>query len=620
MQTNHVSVPDTYDTVRAALVAMSGGPPPLPSRADTGEPFRMPVPGRWANGSGRPPQEAGVVLYLHGGGFEERNPSFEHVIAFRLSEATGRPTFDLDYSLAPEHPFPAAHDETVTAYRALLAENVPAERTVLYGESAGATILLEALHTLRAADVPLPGAVAVVSPITDLTLTSPSIDAPAGRDALDRPSLERLIGQYLAGSPRDAAPQSPLHGDLAGLPRTLIAVGGDEALLDDSRRYAEAAADAGVDVTLDVYEHLPHAFHMTVLADQRRPVADTFLERLSSWLGGPVAGRSGTRLRADTVRDMTSLGSHAHGTDARNEGVLVYVNGELKPRSEAVVSVFDSGFVLGDGVWEGLRIRRGHPAFLDRHLDRLYEGAAAIALDIGLSRAELTEAIYATLRANGMTDGVHVRLMVTRGVKATPYQDPRVTVGPATVVIVAEHKEPSPAAASEGIALFTVHVRRGAPDVLDPKLNAHSKLNDITACIQAYTAGADEALMLDPNGFVATCNSTHFFIVRHDDEGRPEVWTSSGQYCLGGITRGNVLRICREAGITAYEKTFSLTDVYGADEAFVTGTFAGLVPVRQVDGRTIGPGTRGPTTERLQRLYADLVERDVAVRAESLDA
>jgi branched-chain amino acid aminotransferase len=198
--------------------------------------------------------------------------------------------------------------------------------------------------------------------------------------------------------------------------------------------------------------------------------------------------------------------------------------------------------------------------------------------------------------------------MVTRGVKRTPYQDPRVTIGPATVVIIAEHKEPLPATVTDGITLFTTHVRRAAPDTLDPKLNAHSKLNDITACIQAYTAGADEALMLDPHGFVATCNSTHFFIVR-----RGELWTSTGDYCLGGITRSNVLRVAREAGVPSYERNFSLTDVYGADEAFVTGTFAGLVPVREVDGRVIGSGDR-PVLTRLRDLYRDHVERDVAAR------
>jgi branched-chain amino acid aminotransferase len=302
-------------------------------------------------------------------------------------------------------------------------------------------------------------------------------------------------------------------------------------------------------------------------------------------------------------------GTHDFTDDPRNDAILIWVNGELVPRERAVVSVFDSGFVLGDGVWEGLRVRSGHPAFLELHLDRLYEGAKAILLDIGLTRDEISEAIYATLRANGMVDGVHVRLMVTRGVKRTPYQDPRVTIGPATVVIIAEHKDPLPATVSDGITLFTTHVRRATPDTLDPKLNAHSKLNDITACIQAYTAGADEALMLDPHGFVATCNSTHFFVVKGD-----EVWTSDGRFTLQGITRENVLRLCAANGITARETTFSLTDVYSADEAFVTGTFAGLVPVRSVDGRTIGSGARGPMVERLQGLYRALVDADVAAR------
>ena len=304
-------------------------------------------------------------------------------------------------------------------------------------------------------------------------------------------------------------------------------------------------------------------------------------------------------------------GTHDHADDPRNAEVLVWVNGDLVPRDRAVVSVFDSGFVLGDGVWEGLRVSGGHPAFLDRHLDRLQEGARAILLDPGMTRAEITDAIYATLRANDMSDGVHVRLMVTRGLKSTPYQDPRVSIGPATVVIVAEHKEPSSATVTEGITLFTTHVRRATPDTLDPRLNAHSKLNDITACIQAYTAGADEALMLDPHGFVATCNSTHFFIVTR----MGEVWTSDGRFCLGGITRGNVLEVCRANGLLARETTFSLTDVYNAAEAFVTGTFAGVVPVRTVDGRRIGTGARGPVVERLQRLYQDHVAADVAARS-----
>src|SRR3954469_21429760 len=285
-----------------------------------------------------------------------------------------------------------------------------------------------------------------------------------------------------------------------------------------------------------------------------------------------------------TVATGPAHGAHDYVDDPRNAHVQINLNGQLVPRAQAVVSVFDAGFVLGDGVWEGLRVSGGHPAFLEQHLDRLWEGAAAIMLDIGLSRAELTAEIYRTLAANDMTgDGVHVRLMVTRGPKPTPYQDPRMSAGPATLVIIAEHKDPLPATVEAGLSLFTVHVRRAQPDTLDPKLNAHSKLNDITACIQAYTAGADEALMLDPHGFVATCNSTHFFIVRG-----AEVWTSTGMYCLGGITRSNVLRICAQAGITARERSFSLTEVYSADEAFVTGTFAGLVPVHTIDGRRIG--------------------------------
>jgi branched-chain amino acid aminotransferase len=295
-------------------------------------------------------------------------------------------------------------------------------------------------------------------------------------------------------------------------------------------------------------------------------------------------------------------------SDPRNASILINVNGELKPRAEAVVSVFDSGFMLGDGVWEGLRVHRGRAAFLARHLDRLFEGAKAIAMDVGLSREELTRRIYETLDANQMDEGVHVRLMVTRGVRSTPYQDPRVVVSPATVVIIPEYKEPDPAVYERGLRLFTVHVRRGDPAVQDQKINSHSKLNCILASIQATQADADEALMLDPHGFVATCNSTHFFIVR-----KGEVWTSSGKYCLGGITRGLVLEIAREAGISAIEKDFSLTDVYGADEAFVTGTFAGIVPVREVDGRALE--CRGPMVERLQQLYVDRLEREVSEEA-----
>ncbi len=302
-------------------------------------------------------------------------------------------------------------------------------------------------------------------------------------------------------------------------------------------------------------------------------------------------------------------GTHEYQEDPRNDDILVYVNGELVSRQEAKVSVFDSGFILGDGIWEGLRLHNGHIAFLQAHLDRLYEGAKAIDLEMGLSREDLTSALYRTIQANGMSNGVHIRLMVTRGLKTTPYQDPRVTVGPATIVIIPEYKTLNPTVHEQGIRLFTVHVRRGAPDIQDPKLNSHSKLNCILACIQATKAGFDEALMLDPHGFVATCNSTHFFIVR-----KGEVWTSTGKYCLNGITRNNIIQLCRQHGMTANATDFSLTDVYGSEEAFVTGTFAGVVPVVDIDGRVIGSGVRGPITRHLQELYAVMIDEECRAR------
>ncbi|MEM7194426.1 MAG: aminotransferase class IV [Pseudomonadota bacterium] len=298
-------------------------------------------------------------------------------------------------------------------------------------------------------------------------------------------------------------------------------------------------------------------------------------------------------------------GTHDYQDDPRNADILIDINGEHVHRANATVSVFDSGFVLGDGIWEGLRVHGSRIAFLDQHLDRLYEGAKAIDIEMDVGRKELSDRLFSILKANKMSDGVHIRLMVSRGVKATPYQDPRVTVSPPTIVIIPEYKNALPETLTRGIRLFTVHVRRGYPDVQDPKLNSHSKLNCITACIQATKAGADEALMLDPHGFVATCNSTHFFIVR-----KGEVWTSSGDYCLGGITRGNVIRLCQQNNIPVFEKNFSLTDVYGADEAFVTGTFAGVAPVGEIDGRVIGAGDRGPMVKSLQSLYLDMIDKD----------
>jgi branched-chain amino acid aminotransferase len=306
------------------------------------------------------------------------------------------------------------------------------------------------------------------------------------------------------------------------------------------------------------------------------------------------------------MNDQTR-GTHEYRDDPRNANIQIDINGEYFIRNEARVSVFDSGFILGDGVWEGLRVHHGKVAFLDQHLDRLYEGAKALDMEMEVSPEQLGERIYALLRKNNMHDGVHIRLMVSRGIKATPYQDPRITITPPTIVIIPEYKEALAETAHKGMRLFTVHVRRGYPDVQDPKLNSHSKLNCITACIQAAKAGADEALMLDPHGFVATCNSTHFFIVR-----KGEVWTSTGDYCLGGITRGNVIQLCEQNQIPVKQKNFSLTDVYGAEEAFVTGTFAGLAPVTEIDGRVIGAGRRGPMVERLQHLYLAMLEQECA--------
>ncbi|MBY0364276.1 MAG: aminotransferase class IV [Phreatobacter sp.] len=302
----------------------------------------------------------------------------------------------------------------------------------------------------------------------------------------------------------------------------------------------------------------------------------------------------------------TSTAGSAQGylDDPRNEAVLVYVDGAFVPRHEARVSVFDSGFVLGDGVWEGLRLKNGRLIQLEAHLDRLFEGANSIALDIGLSREEVAAAVNETLARNGMTDGAHVRLMVTRGVKKTVNQDPRFILGKATIVIVAEYKTPRPEAKARGLSLFTSTFRTSTPDVFDLRLNSHSRLNLIQALIQAIHAGADEALMLDPQGFVASCNSTNFFIVR-----RGALWTSTGAFCFKGLTRQAVLDAWRAAGSTAEERPFTLAEVYSADEAFITGTLGGVTPVTKIDGRVIGNGGPGPMTMLASGRYQDWVAR-----------
>ena len=294
-------------------------------------------------------------------------------------------------------------------------------------------------------------------------------------------------------------------------------------------------------------------------------------------------------------------GSQTAAPDERNRRVLVYLNGELVPRDEAKVSIFDGGFVVGDGVWEGLRLHQRSLLFLDQHLDRLYWGARAIALDIGLDRKQLTREIWRTLAANDMTHGAHLRVMVTRGVKSAPNQDPRNALGPATLVIVAEHKLPHPALQQRGLALATVAQRCTPKEMFDMRLNSHSRLNLIQALMQAIDLGADEALMLDPHGYVSSCNATNFFCVRNGT-----VLTSCGNYCFHGVTRANVIRLCLEHGVPIELRDFTPEEVHSADEAFVTGTFGGITPVRALDGRQLRQALPGPITQRLRTLYEQL--------------
>ncbi len=301
------------------------------------------------------------------------------------------------------------------------------------------------------------------------------------------------------------------------------------------------------------------------------------------------------------------ISTHDATEDKRNQTVLVWVNGTLVPRGEAVVSVYDSGFMLGDGVWEGLRLHDGCVTFLGEHLDRLCEAAVYIGLDIGVSRNDLADAVYRTLDANGMKTDAHLRLMVTRGPKRRPFQHPHLSDSGPTIVIIAEHSKQASLAAGRGIRLHTVPHHRGLPLTQDAKLNSHSKLNCIIALNHAVEAGADEALMLDPHGFVNTTNACNFFIVRNG-----AVWTSTGDYCMNGVTRRKVIEICRENAIPVEQRNFSLVETYGADEAFLTGTFGAQTVVSVIDGRTIGSGRPGPVFEHIRRLYGDLIENEVA--------
>ena len=293
--------------------------------------------------------------------------------------------------------------------------------------------------------------------------------------------------------------------------------------------------------------------------------------------------------------------THDYEIDSRNDNIQIYIDGQFFPRTDAKVSVMDSGYLLGDGVWEGIRLYNNHLIHLEKHLERLYEGAETIQMDIGISKSEMKSALEKTLKKNEMISDVHIRLIVSRGIKSTPYQHPKVTIGHPTIVIIPEYKKPSPGLKIEGITLGTVSTIRNNL-TQDPRVNSLSKHNCIAACIEADKMGVDEGLMLDPDGYVSTCNSTNFFMIKNN-----EVWTSNGQHCLNGVTRHSVIDICKKKQVPIKEKQFSINEVHKADEVFVTGTFAGIIPVRSVDGNTIGNGTRGPLTEKLQTWY----ERDI---------
>ena len=299
--------------------------------------------------------------------------------------------------------------------------------------------------------------------------------------------------------------------------------------------------------------------------------------------------------------------THDFVIDKRNEDIKVYINGNFFPRSEAKISVMDSGYLLGDGVWEGIRLHKNIFIHLDEHLDRLYKGANSIAMDIYLTKDEMKLALKKTIETNNMHSDVHIRLIVSRGLKLTPYQHPKVTVGKPTIVIIPEYKIPSNAIKLQGITLGTVKTIRDHR-VQDPRINSLSKHNCIAACIEADQLGVDEGLMLDQNGYVTTCNSTNFFIVCDN-----EVWTSTGEYCLNGVTRGNIIKICKAHDVKVFEKNFILDDVYKAEEVFVTGTFAGVIPVKSVDGINIGDGKRGSLTRKLQEWYAYNIEKMVTI-------
>ncbi|MGB1256518.1 MAG: D-amino acid aminotransferase [Thiolinea sp.] len=308
-----------------------------------------------------------------------------------------------------------------------------------------------------------------------------------------------------------------------------------------------------------------------------------------------------------STENENKITTHDAEADDRNRDIKIYVNGDIVHRDDAKVSVYDSGFMLGDGMWEGMRLYNGTWAFFDEHMDRLFDSCKAVSLDIGMTREEVATALQRTAEANNMHTDVHCRLMVTRGVKAKPFQHPSLSRSGPTVVIIMEHSKPVDRLQSRGIRLASVPQVRGLPHSQDAKFNSHSKLNCVIGCLQAEAAGADEALMLDPNGFVNTTNACNFFIVR-----KGEVWTSTGDYCMNGVTRRKVVDLCKANDIPVFEKNYSLYEAYSADEAFLTGTFGAQTPVAEIDGKQIGTGNAGPMTHRIRDLYKQLVAENTA--------
>lgn len=289
--------------------------------------------------------------------------------------------------------------------------------------------------------------------------------------------------------------------------------------------------------------------------------------------------------------------------DSRNQNILVYVNGELKPRAEARVSVFDSVVQGGDAVWEGLRVYNGRVAALSAHLARLQNSAKALAFAAVPSSKEIREAVFETLKANDMRDGAHVRLTLTRGEKITSGMNPKLNQSGCSLIVLAEWKPP--VYSNEGIRVVTASTRRNTPSCLDSKIHHNNLLNNILASIEANVAGVDSAIMLDLNGFVSETNDTNLFMVRSGT-----VCTPYADACLPGLTRQMVLDICGENGIPAAERNLSLTELYTADEVFTSGTMGELTPVLEADGRVIGNGAPGDLTRRLQALHRKAAWRD----------